>query len=86
MSTKAQRALQTWMADLDIHFTPGNIIYNNYWREYDRVISFETAVDGTWSVRVINVIRRADGSWMDAGCERGHSTRPDKRDRIEATI
>lgn len=67
------------------HFTPGNVIYSNYWQSHDRVLKFEE-IQGAWMVTV----RGCDATGkilpgMD-GRERRHCTYPDKLDRIVCSI
>lgn len=70
------------------HYTPGNVIFCNYWRTYDLVLAFNEPKDsnGYWSVTVVhcdeNGIRSVD--WTDR-TPRNHCTTPDKRDRIVKT-
>lgn len=70
---------------LSAHFTPGNVILSNYWREYDRVIEFiQTAPGKCWSVRVRRC--NASGEFMPGEPVRMHSTHPDRRDLIIARL
>lgn len=71
--------------DLKKHFQPGNIIFSDYWRDYDLVIAFHPApADGYWSVEVV----RCDANGIRKAGEhvRNHCTLPGKHDRIHLPI
>lgn len=63
------------MDRLKAHFTPGSIV-QGYGGSADRVISFNEAKDGDWSVRVQAVRQNQAGDWEAAGDERTHRTTP----------
>ena len=63
------------------HFRPGNIVYLDYWRSFDRVIEFRVSDDGGWIVWVEEV-KKVDGEWVAVAPRRCHCTHPGKRDRV----
>lgn len=79
--SKAAKASEEAAAKLAEHFTPGNVIHSNYWKEYDKVLSFTPSTEGKgWSVGVIKSDK--EGNPVPGERERTHSTFPDKRDVI----
>lgn len=66
--------------ELSQHFSPGNIIFLDYWSAYDRVIEFNWN-GGDWWVRVEDVKKHGD-RWVSAGAPRIHGTYPHAGDRL----
>ncbi len=62
------------------YFTPGNIVYLDYWRSYDRVIEFRWC-GGNWSV-LVEEVRQVEGQWVAVGPRRCHATYPSVRDLV----
>ncbi|SHL43508.1 hypothetical protein SAMN05216428_102398 [Nitrosospira sp. Nsp11] len=62
-------------ANLEDHFRPGNIIRNSYWRNHERVLSFNQS-DNNWSVTVQTVKKDAAGNWVNTEAPRTHRTFP----------
>lgn len=78
-------ALETERLQLAAHFTVGNIIFSDYWRSYDRVITFEPSTEHKgWSVTVRQC--NAQGQFLDSESVRTHYTFPDKRDKIIGNV
>lgn len=80
-SAKATRDREERNRLLAEHFTPGNVIKSDYWKEYDKVLSFspETSDKG-WEVRVVKSDK--EGVTVPGERPRIHHTQPDKRDEI----
>jgi hypothetical protein len=71
------------LASVREHFAPGNVVFDRYWRSYDRVLAFNEDGRGGWSVTVEKVARQPDGTWKAVEPPRQHSTAPDRGDRVE---
>lgn len=66
---------------LAAHFTPGNVVFSDYWREYDLVIAFHPATsEGYWSVDVMKC--DAHGTPVQGELVRDHCTQPSTRDKV----
>ena len=73
--------MKTVSINLANHFTPGNVLFSDYWREYDKVVAFHPATEtSSWAVEVIRCDRY--GVPLSGEAVRNHSTRPDPRDRV----
>ena len=75
-SVKADKARQ----QLEAHFTPGNIVFNDYWKTHNRVLGFDWN-NGNWSATEEEV-RQQDGKWVTIGAKRTHATRPGAKDKV----
>jgi hypothetical protein len=74
---------QTWADVAKDHYTPGNVVFNDYWNNYDKVLDFKPGeANGTgWAVQVIHSDK--DGHPLPGEQPRWHSTYPDpKRDKV----
>lgn len=66
---------------LTTFFTPGNVLWSDYWRSYDLVIAFHpTTKYNGWSVDVIGCDPK--GGPLPGERLRNHCTYPDKLDRV----
>jgi 8-oxo-dGTP pyrophosphatase MutT (NUDIX family) len=73
-----QAAADRKLAD---HFTPGNVIFNDYWKNYDKVLQFEPSAEGEpWKVQVIGT--DVDGNPRPGERPRWHFTYPDSKDTV----
>ena len=61
------------------HFTPGNVIQSDYWKTYDKVLSFNHD-EKEWSVVVIECNRQ--GIPLPCATKRTHATIPSTRDIV----
>lgn len=63
------------------HFAPGNIIFSNYWKSYDKVLEFKPGTkDSAWAVKVIHTDK--DGNPIPGERPRWHATYPDPKDKV----
>lgn len=75
--------LDNFRARLATHYTPGNVIFVDYWNSFDRVLSFAPETDAqTWSV-IVEKVELIDGKWTAIGSPRVHYTPMTPRDRVE---
>ena len=63
-------------------YVPGNIIWDSYWKAYDKVLDFKINEFGDWETKVQRVDK--EGNPIDK--PRWHSTSPDKTDRIVSEV
>jgi hypothetical protein len=82
-SVKSRHALTPRMdrtAAIRDFYTPGNIVYSDYWRTHDRVLAYKADSATGWSVQVEKVAKKSkDGPWEAVEPPRWHSTPPDAR-------
>lgn len=67
------------------HFTVGNVIFSDYWRQHDVVQAFEEN-NGAWMVTVRGCDATGKVLRGDDGRVRRHCTYPDKRDKVVGTV
>jgi hypothetical protein len=82
---KAIKDDMRWALELAEHFTPGNIIFSDYWRQHDLVLTFYPPTHATaWSVDVVACY--PNGQPKPGERARNHCTFPDRRDKITHPI
>ena len=62
------------------YFAIGNVLFDAYWREYEKVVAFHPATNGLWSVDVVDC--DIAGNVKAGSRVRNHSTYPGCRDFI----
>jgi len=68
------------------HYMPGNVVWDNYWRKYDKVLNFKEDVPYKGDFQVTVVTSDKEGNPLLGEEPRTHSTPPGKGDRIEKKV
>ena len=70
---------------LAAHFMPGNVVFSDYWREYDLVIAYHRPdANRYWSVDVIQ--SDAAGNPKPGERVRNHCTWPDPKNYVVTNV
>ena len=76
-----QKGKKDPLAAIREHYKPGNVVWVDYWKKYDKVLDFKVLPDGRWAVNVIESDK--DGNPSPGAQPRMHSTAPSRGDRVE---
>lgn len=75
-----------YMDEIREFYTPGNIIFVDYWRQHDKVLEFRDRTEAQdWAVKVQRVEKRGD-EWVGVDEPRWHSTAPGRDKIVEKAV